>query len=421
MSHWRQVQRELIQKAIHKEKSDITRQDVSLGNIHGTVYFKQNTSPRKGVLLVHGLSGNRLGLGELAQRLAEYGYFALSIDLPMHFDNPDSNISFGHVSELITGSIMVMKSSFGITRVTVIGHSWAGVAALFSAAGYNSEIENGIYQTWERIKWFAEHLENDTRESGPAKGQQYIEEIERSYIRLKEFVLKSLKTGMAAHSSVVGYVLLAPPANVKAAFPAIDILKKVKIKFVEKAFQFILDYPPVRQIYREGNPVGYVKPDDSYFRWQFFKTRDIHSFLEYVSKVKQPKDFLKLVEDIGKFRHKDGMINFFEYYLRNYLLSKPKLFIYGRYDWYLKPFMPGNRSRLERFYESCGNATIYYGSFAHVMMNNPKQQNAAIAVTDYGVTEMVIRFLENTGLKVNVSAGKSERKLQSFFGYFKHR
>ena len=51
---------------------------------------------------------------------------------------------------------------------------------------------------------------------------------------------------------------------------------------------------------------------------------------------------------------KDGRVNFFEYYMKKYLLAKPKPFIYGMRDVFLRPFWASNKSRLENFYRKWG-------------------------------------------------------------------
>ena len=110
--------------------------------------------------------------------------------------------------------------------------------------------------------------------------------------------------------------------------------------------------------------------------------------------MKEPKDYMELIEDLAKFKEQENKINFFEYYQKKYLLAKPKIFIYGKRDLYLKPFLPFSRGRLEKFYESCGNAEIHYGNFSHVMMNDPKQQLAIIALKSDKVTKLIIQFLD---------------------------
>ena len=87
MSRWSKIQKELIEKTIHGEKLGIIQENISSGRIHGTIYYKKGIRPSRGILLVHGFSGNRYGMGVLAERLAEYGFFCLSIDLPSHFLN----------------------------------------------------------------------------------------------------------------------------------------------------------------------------------------------------------------------------------------------------------------------------------------------------------------------------------------------
>lgn len=110
--------------------------------------------------------------------------------------------------------------------------------------------------------------------------------------------------------------------------------------------------------------------------------------------MKEPIDFLTLIEDIAKFRHKDGKVTFFEFYLERYFKKVPKLFVYGKRDWILRAFFRQNRMRLENFYKSCGNAEVYPGDFTHIIDENPKKYLAFIQVTNTEVTKSIIRFLD---------------------------
>ncbi len=394
MSRWRKIQRELIEKSIHGEKLDIIQENISNGRITGTYYYKKGTRPSRGILLVHGFSGNRYGMSVLAERLAELGFFCLSIDLPSHFLNI-TRFTLGELSETITEGVLLIKNHFNIGRMAVIGHSIGAVGALFSNAGYNVAIEKNIYSIWEKIRTIiVDEAKLIIKSKDRNKIMELSNKIDSLYTGLKQLILYSLKKGIQEHSNVTCYVFLAPPTNCKSVIPALSLLKKLKHRTAKIVFENMYHKPAVKQIYKEGNLSGYVPENKKeYIYWQFFKTKDSAGFLDYFLNMKEPIDFLTLVEQVIKLRHKDDMISFFEYYQKKYLLSKPKLFIYGTGDFYLKPFIPSVKRRLENFYESCGNAEIHHGAFSHVMMNNPRQQLAAVAVKNDKVTEMIIRFL----------------------------
>ena len=129
MNKWKNIQDVLIAKSIEKKTIHVIKRDISLNKIKGTVYYKEKTNYKRGILLVHGFSGNRYGLGVLAERLADYGFFCLSIDLPSHYKNKNE-FTMGELSDTITQSILFIKNQ-GISRVSVIGHSIGAVGAHF--------------------------------------------------------------------------------------------------------------------------------------------------------------------------------------------------------------------------------------------------------------------------------------------------
>jgi len=396
MVKWREIQKDLIEKSIHNEKSNIFEENISSGKIYGTVYYKNGTKPVRGILLVHGFSRNRYSMSILAKRLAEYGFFCLSIDMPEHFLN-STTFSMGELSETITEGVLFIKKNFGIDRISIIGHSVGAVGCLFSNAGYNIQIENNIFSMWEKLSTLIDKEEKLISADINSKDLITLNsEIELQYTKLKELILISLKKGIQEHANVSCYIFLAPPGNVKKSIPALSLLNKLNHKWKKGIFEKLLHDPQVKRIYNEGNVVGYVPENKKeYIYWQFFKIKDSSEFMEYMLNVKEPKDFLTVVEDLARFRHKDDKINFFEYYQKKYLLAKPKLFIYGKRDLFLRPFMPFASQKLEKFYESCGNAKIYYEDLSHIMMNNPKQHYSSLALDNDEVTGLIIAFLDN--------------------------
>ena len=391
MSRWRRLQKELMARAMRGEKLDVRERDVQAGRVHGTIYFKPQNSRSRGVLLVGGISGNRRSLSVLAQRLVEMGYFCLSIDLPSHYKNT-SRFSVGEMSEEITQAIGIMRGSYGVRRVAVIGHSLGAIGALLSSAGYNRQIEERLHLLWNGIVEMAERKLPSSREDRV----QLARKIDESYSEMKRLVLESLKSGIRSTSAVSCYVFLAPPKNMKKVFPGTRELKKMNRKTRDWLIRKLFHEPAEEQIYREGNPVGYRPADDGNPRWQFLTAPDSLEFIEYFSKVREAPDFLKLVEDLSKFRA-DGKVTLFQYYQRRYVLQKPKLFVYGSNDFLLLGVLAPLRKRdrkLEEFYESCGNAEIFHGKFNHLMTENPSQRLSALAVTNERVTEKIMNFVD---------------------------
>ena len=397
MSRWNKIQNELIEKALKAENSSVQQRDIGTGKVYGTLYFKQGVNRSRGVLLAGGISGNRYGLGVLAQRLADLGYFCLSIDLPSHYKNPN-NFTVGELSEEITEAIRLMRDSYGVKRIAVVGHSLGAIGFLFSSAGYNKLIERNLPIIWNQIVRLVETESKliKRRNKNPKEISRNVEEIERLYVDLKRLVLNSLKNGIRSTSVVTSYVLMAPPKSMKSIFPMVKLMRTVSEKATAKLMKEFVHKPAVKQIYKEGNIVDYQPSSDKNLKWQFFKAHDTSEFFDYFLNVTEAPDFLKLIENLSRFRTSEGKVSFFKYYQKKYILSKPKLFIYGTRDFFLRTFSPFGRRGIERFYESCGNAEIFRGNFSHLIMEDPKQQLASVGVTNQAVTKKIIKFLRNT-------------------------
>jgi hypothetical protein len=394
MSKWRKIQKELIEKSIRGEKLDIVQKDVNYGGLAGTIYYKEKTNPKKGILMAPGMSSNRYAFGVLAERLAEYGFLCLSIDLPSHYLD-SSRFTLGEVSERITEGVTILKQRYGMNRIAVLGHSVGAVGALFANAGYSTDLEQRIYSLWEGTAGIMEREAVLLQKNNTSEAVQLNQEIGNNYTELKELIFHSLKKGIKEHYDVTCYIFLAPPTNCKAAIPGLRLLRHLPQKWLKKIFEEFLHKPLIKQLYREGNPAKYVpEQDPRYVSMQMFKTSEPHEFLEYFLNMKEPTDFLSMIENIIQFKHRDDKISFFEYYQKTYLVTKPKLFIYGTRDILLKPFMPFAKGKLERLYRSCGNAEVYHGSFSHIMVENPNQHIGFVGIKDEWVTELIMEFLD---------------------------
>lgn len=395
MSRWREIQKGLIAQAITGSRARVIQKDIVAGRVYGTIYYRPDANRNRGVLLVSGIAGNRYGLGVLAERLAEYGFFCLSIDPPSHYLNPNQ-LSLGTYSETVTEAVILMKQAYSVHRVGVVGYSMGAVASLFSMVGYSIEIENRIYRLWEQLAELSERLEAAVLRRNPEENY-FRRELEKTFVEIKRLVLYSLKKGIVEHSGVSAYVFLALPGNARQFIPGLSCLRKVRVSWTKKLIEVMLHNPSVKVMYKEGNLAKYVEhplePGEA--RWAFLTTKELPELLEYLSKMKDPKDFLKLAEDISEFKTKESNTeSFFGYYLKKYVRAKPKLFVYGNLDAFLRPFLPGNRGRLEHYYKSCGNALVTHGTFTHMISEKRFKQVTTYAATHSGTTEMVLRFLD---------------------------
>jgi len=388
--------KEAAAQAVSSNKSDIIEQDVSAGKVHGSIFFKRNTKPDKGLLIVHGIGGNRYCQAEFARRLASYGFFVMNIDLPSHYLNLNK-FSLGDISETIIEGVILLRK-YGMRYIAVVAHSVGAVGALFSRCGYTVEIENNIYQLWENTIELIEKLGEATYNGVEdyEKNRAMVEQIEKNYVQMKELIFYSLRRALQQGWNVDCYVLLAPPPEAKKAVPWLKVLRKLKPKWQKALIEKFFHEPLVKLMHEEGNVVKYVPENDpSYTNWLFFKTRDVPEFLDYIINLKETSDFLELVERIGQSKRKDQKITFFEYYLKKYLIAPPKLFIYGKWDMFLRTIVPSTRRRIEKFYLSCGNAEVVTGPYVHSFLEDSKAwRSVSKGMTNPEVFEIIIRFLE---------------------------
>ena len=414
MNLWKNIQNEKINDSINNYEKDIIEQDISFGNVKGTIYFRKNAHLNKAVLMVPGISGNRYSIGfHLGKKLARYGYFCLAIDLPSHYKN-ENKLTLGEISQEIQEAIYLIRNKYNIHRISVLGYSLGATAALFSMCGYNKKIENTLYSLWNEMQKEMLNLENISKsiffknkslnkhseEKIESLLKEQIDKIENTYTKIKQIILETLKENIQNNMSVCCYIFLAPPPNVKGAIPFLPLLKKQKFKTIKKVIDVFLHKPLLKEIHKEGNKTKYIEENkEDYIYWQFFKTKDVYEFLDYLLNLKEPADFLKLIEDLINFKHKDDKISFFEYYQKKYIYLKPKLFIYGNKDLFLKSFLPFSKRRIESFYYSFRNALIARTNLSHVMMKNKWQVNASASIENDEVAEIIMRFLDNPTTK----------------------
>lgn len=427
---WRELQKLRIAFSIKSGYADIVQENISEGKLHGTVYFKRNTPHSRGVLLVHGFSGNRRSYEMLAQRLATYGFFCLSIDLPSHYMNLNQ-FTMGEISETVTEGVLFVKKAGNLGRVAVITHSVGGYGALFSNAGYTVEIEQRIYSIWERIAYLIEQRANFTEKE--TRMEQFLKktggifyrknealiqqekkvgedlkkidtEIEEGYETLRSLIIGELKQKIATNSAASCYVLISPPRSTGGILPGAFLLRHLSHKQIKTLVNLFMH----KRLVKKGMGEPAQSPDEKYARWGFLKSENAKEFVSYFISLKTPVDFLKLIEDISRFYHKDDKTHFFEYYQKKYLLAPPKLFIYGKNDLILHSFVPFASKGLENFYYSCGNAIVKSGEFGHPVSNTvpgkiPLISSIPVITSiewDLGINDEVvswiIRFIERS-------------------------
>ncbi len=347
------VVRDLLFLAVQgKENAQIQEENIAAGKVYGRLYYKKNISYRGGVLLVGGFTGSRFSFHTLAQMFAADDYFSLSIDLPSHFLNPRM-FTMGELSEAIRDGIRILLKDFGLKKIAVISHSMGAVGALYANAGYTSRVEKDMQEVWEMVTHVSEKREELMNEKHPrvhdliSEYKKINEEFEQAYLLLKQIIIRALKESIFELQAVKCHVFMAPPPECKKAFPGLSLLKNSHNPLVKMAR---------KGLNAQHGTMKYVGD---------FTIPDVGEFLDYFLTMKEPIDFLTLIEKMAAFKRKDGTLNFLEKYQKNILSRKPKLFVYGKKDILLRPFFFVSRQRLERFYKSCGNAAVITGNLDH--------------------------------------------------------
>ena len=366
---------------------NIIQQDMQTGIISGTTTVCENSRPAKALLFVHGISMNRHSFDLISKKFANEGYFCLSIDLPRHYKN-ETQLRMGIISETILQSVAYLKQK-GFSNIGIVSHSLGAVGSLFASLGYNSNFENEIYSLSEDflrcieeegklIAQYQQQPSNPLMDKMKEKG----DEIAARYKNIKQFILSQLKLGgISQKLGVRCFVFISPPVNVKNAIPGLRIFSRMPEKWVKSIFNNTFHKNSTSRAKKEPN----IQWDDELtdknaLNWLFLKEPEVRVFLDYLLNMKEHVDYIQLIETLAKINFSGGK-TLFQYYYETYLLFRPKLFVYGKADLFLRPFFGKNKQRLEGYYQSCGNAEIYKGTFSHTVPEGNKLQKISPVMT----------------------------------------
>ena len=388
----------------------IVKEEIDIGNIKGTI-FKIGQGHRNGIVLTHGISSSRYNLLNLADVLSRLGYFVLAIDLPKHNLSQEMDLTMGSIAELIRDSVIYLRKVRGLKNVAVIGHSLGSVGTLLASVGYTSKVERDIYVLWERIRQSIEKYEKYSKAYGRLRPgvenmtlqdlardegfMNFLNEIAAYYKTIKEIILESLKSRdqLSPFYFVDCCVLLSMPAESKDAYIGASLLKRLPDKWIKKVWETIFHNPQVKLVMKEGNIFNYVDDKTNATKWWYLRIENPIEFISYFTSLKEPGDFISLIKILSNFSHKGGKTSFIDYYSKKYILTTPKLFIYGKWDLLLRPFMPGSRKKLEETYRAYGNVSILQGNYGHILVEKPFQQGGTVVGTNDIVLQNIIIFL----------------------------
>jgi patatin-like phospholipase/acyl hydrolase len=260
-----------------------------------------------------------------------------------------------------------LKSQYKIKQVGVIGHSVGGVGTLFSMAGYTHSIEENLLDICHhQIVCLMALGRSLKKKSKPEIITALTKQLDLNFDNIQKLIIRATKVSMSEEAKVSCYILLAPPMNCKKAIQLVKPLNLLPHNISKPIFEHFVHKPLVQQNEDRGNPLKYTEnnlPDHAH--WLCFKTENSRKFLEYFMNMEEPNDYLAIIEVLASLDRDSEQQQYFKEYVNNFLKGKPKLFIYGKKDYFLLPFIPFRNNLIQKFYKSFGNAKISYGSFGH--------------------------------------------------------
>lgn len=387
----------LIQASLRQLDPQIVEVPVAAGMVHGKFIFSRKVQHKRAVLFAHGITSNRNALTILMRRLVLSGCYCLAIDLPAHNENI-SPFSLGNISEAITEGVALLKQQSGIPKVAVISHSIGAMGALFSSMGYNSDVEKDLYMYWEMLERLLAAKERELEGKVPDNGTlQFLEtQVSYAYEKIRRLIFSAIRHKIELNADVSCYIFLALPHNLAAIrtaavlnrIPKIRVLLKLLMRQWGKSSWKTVEKERTQGLYPA--PLGNKGPNTV----DVVSLRmDVYEFFSYMAQMKEPADFLKIMEALTQLRDKDEEDIKLKGWYNLLLKNKPKLFVYGDNDFFLTSWFPSFRARLEKYYRACGNAKIIFGSFSHVFEQDRKNRMITTPGTNVRVLNEIMAFL----------------------------
>lgn len=364
---------------------------VSIQNSIPSLYFYQEgvPPPLRGVVMMHGFSGEKRALMTLGKRLALQGFRVISLDMSSHGDNRE-RFHLGRNAEYFMEGVKWMRIQ-GVRSVGLLGHSLGASSAMLALAGYNSNIEETFYK-----------LVDEARRIQKTPGQNQINMISKLYKRLKQLILSGLEERRrSAILRVDCAVLLAPPLGVQAAVSP-KILKMIDMfKWKVPSTNLM----PLKSLYKPLS-WGILKVMNAQSQMQLGKNQlmhdvatksgefrhlsavfsDYYDFLNYLREVNNPYEFMECLHylcsvessmsshDPNQNDKKIEEHRFFAYYRDHIIRSVPKLVAFGDKDEMLHTANHSARNKLRDHFLDFGAAKILeYRDVSHTLITESRK------------------------------------------------
>ncbi|MEK6967946.1 MAG: alpha/beta fold hydrolase [Nanoarchaeota archaeon] len=406
----------------------IIQENLQTFSIACSYYQRKDKIPRKGVIIIPGFSEHRLGYRGLALMIANEGYAVMTMDLPSQGGSVNSAIgySIGLAAEWVAYVAQRMRYQYKVDRIGVVGHSHGAFSALFAAGGYSEKVEHDIFEFARRYQEADAELGMTLSKTLTMTDEQKIQTIiknrEIAYEGIKSLLVESIKRlhfneGSTQYPGKIdAIVALGPPPSTQYAIKDMKFLlavmknKRVPYQVVRLATNLIkkahdadrsLDgkFKKMHTEFDVGNGPAMPKGVASVLSTAVY---DKKAFAEYLMNMKNPYDYFNLLRFFSQDDKGAARSQLISYFVRKYLQTIPKLFIYGGKDQFQKGL---SAEQVEGVYTICANAAsksgnlniIRYDDMTHGLSDgrDPGNDGRTIVGASGAVTNDIISFLNH--------------------------
>ena len=361
---------ETLQKEIFPE---IVSQNFKIGSTIGNIFFKKGTIAfRAGIVVAHGFFITRKRIELFAKKLADLGYVVFTFDIPGHGEAKEG-FNFGLLSEWILESAGYLRTNFGVERVGVIGHSTGGSGALFASCYYNRELETKLFD-------FLQESVILLKRFGLEGKKEFYEQFLQIYQKVKDLIADSLKKSRFNYGRIDCIVCLSPPHTLQSVSTPLGLFT-------------------IRGIISAVKAVKKMYPSFEIKNLKAFHIDDTMEFANYLKNVKNPTDYINLINFFSDKKSTDQKQTLIRYYRDNFIRKIPKLLIYGTGDILLRLWTPWRRRQLEEAYMLGGNCRIVpMERMVHSLSAEFLKPDSKDAIKSIKVGKVIIEFLsQNLG------------------------